>query len=100
MEDKIIRFLTGGKPTTLTEIRKRFRLSPRRVDFLLKRMQSRGIVQLEPLPDRIYVRLVALMAEEEKVKSLRRQRRGRKPAGETPPRPALEWESPNELMYR
>jgi len=58
IEEQIIRLLQKIYPITVDEIKNRLNLSRDRVIRVLKKLQIKGIVNLEPLPDKIYVRLL------------------------------------------
>lgn len=57
-EEKIIRALQEAYPITVAELGQRLHLSPRTLSFELRKLQSKGLVGLEPLPDKTYVRLL------------------------------------------
>ena len=58
LEAKIVKFLREIYPVTLRDIRREFRQPKGRLDLALKRLEQAGIIELEFLPDRTYVRLV------------------------------------------
>lgn len=57
-EEKIIKFLQKKYPVTVKEIREKLHISNTVALRILKQLQIKGIVQLEPLPGKIYVRLI------------------------------------------
>ncbi len=57
IEEKIIRAVQERYPITLEELCRELHLSKDKMRFELRRLQSRGIVSLEPLPDATYIRL-------------------------------------------
>ncbi len=58
MEERIIRILQESYPITVAELSKKLNVSEEKILFELNKLQSRGIVVLEPLPDKIFIRLV------------------------------------------
>lgn len=58
LEARIIEVLLEAYPITVTGLRKELSLSEIKVETALKRLQTRGIIALEPLPDTIYIRLL------------------------------------------
>lgn len=57
LQEKIIKTVQEHYPVTMEELCKELHLSRDKMRFELRRLQSRGIVSLEPLPDATYVRL-------------------------------------------
>jgi predicted ArsR family transcriptional regulator len=57
-EERIIRLLQKTYPITISEIKKELKLSKDIIVRTLKQLQIKGIVQLEPLPGKTYVRLL------------------------------------------
>lgn len=58
LEERIIRVLQKNYPITVEEIQNKLHLSKNNVLRVLQKFQTKGIVKLEPLPDKIYVRLL------------------------------------------
>ncbi len=58
MEEKIIKILQKEYPVTLEVLGKKLHISKKTVEFELFKLSSKGIVELEPLPDRTYIRLL------------------------------------------
>ncbi len=58
LEARIIEVLLEVYPITITGLRKELSLSELRAKTALKRLQTRGIIALEPLPDTTYIRLL------------------------------------------
>jgi len=71
-EEQIIDILQNNYPVTVEEIEKRLHLSHEIIMRVLHRFQVKGIVQLEPLPDMTYVRL---LRHDIKVVTKRRQKK-------------------------
>ena len=58
LEARIIEVLLEVYPITVQELREELSLSEKMLERGLKRLQTRGIIALEPLPDRVYIRLL------------------------------------------
>lgn len=58
LEAKIVRFLQEIYPVTLKDIRREFRQPEGRLNLALRRLEKAGIIEMEKMPDRTYVRLV------------------------------------------
>ena len=58
LEERIIKLLKKTYPITINEIKKELNISREIVLRTLKKFQMKGIVRLEPLPDKTYVRLL------------------------------------------
>lgn len=58
IEERIIKLLLETYPITVSDIGKKLHLSKSAVMRELKKFQIKGVVRLEPLPDKIYVRLL------------------------------------------
>lgn len=58
LEARIIEVLLEVYPITVQELREELSLSEKMLERGLKRLQTRGIIGLEPLPDKVYVRLI------------------------------------------
>ncbi len=58
LESRAIRAIAEKYPITMEELSKELKLSRKRTDLLIKRLELRGIVIREPLPDKVYLRLV------------------------------------------
>ena len=58
LEERIIRILQKTYPITVEDIKKELNISVDMVIRTLKKFQMKGIVRLEPLPDKTYVRLL------------------------------------------
>lgn len=57
LEGKIIKLLMEGRPLTLKEVSNELKISVSRVKRAVKGLASRGIVEIEELPDKKYLRL-------------------------------------------
>lgn len=58
LEARIIEVLLEVYPITIAELREELSLSEKVLEMALKRLQTRGIIALEPLPDKVYIRLL------------------------------------------
>ena len=58
LEAKIIKFLREIYPVTLRDIRREFRQPEGRLNLALRRLEKAGIIEMEKLPDKTYVRLI------------------------------------------
>ena len=57
-EEHIIKMLQKTYPITTKDMAKELHLSKTMVERVLHQLQTQGIVQLEPLPDKTFVRLL------------------------------------------
>ena len=58
LEERIIKLLKKTYPISVEDIRSELNVSKDMVLRTLKKFQMKGIVRLEPLPDKIYIRLL------------------------------------------
>ena len=58
LEEQIIKFLQKNYPVTVSDVEENLNLSKQVVMRVLNKLQVKGIVQLEPLPDKTYIRLL------------------------------------------
>lgn len=58
LDEQIIKILQKNYPITVEELKTKLHLSKQQIIRILKKLQSKGIVQLEPLPDKTYIRLL------------------------------------------
>ncbi len=58
LEERIIRFLQKTYPVTIYDVKNKLHVSEKMVERVLHKFQVKGIVQLEPLSDRTYIRLL------------------------------------------
>jgi len=58
IEARIVKFLREIYPVTLKDIRREFREPSGRIDLALRRLEKGGIIEIEELPDKTYVRLI------------------------------------------
>jgi len=58
LEERIIKLLQKTYPITVEDIKEELNVSKDIVLRTLKKFQMKGIVKLEPLPDKTYVRLL------------------------------------------
>ncbi|MFO7990905.1 MAG: helix-turn-helix domain-containing protein [Thermoplasmata archaeon] len=57
LEAKLIRLLMEGRPVTVEDAARELNISEKKVKRVAKGLASRGIVEMEPLPDKTYLRL-------------------------------------------
>ncbi|MEF8833095.1 MAG: winged helix-turn-helix transcriptional regulator [Candidatus Thermoplasmatota archaeon] len=58
LEGKIIKLLMEGRPLTIKEVAEELKMSVSRVKRAVKGLASRGIIEIEELPDKKYLRLL------------------------------------------
>ena len=58
LESRIIHLLLEMYPASTRDLERELKVKPALLDRALKAMASRGLVELEPLPDLTYVRLL------------------------------------------
>ena len=58
MEERIIKTLEKEYPITIKDLSRKMGVSERKTKMELIKLQSRGIVELEPLPDKTFIRLI------------------------------------------
>ena len=58
IEEQIIKLLQKQYPITITDLKKHLHLSRATIERVLQKLVVQHIVQLEPLPDKTYVRLL------------------------------------------
>lgn len=58
LEQRIIKLLQEAYPITTFEIAQKLKISQREIERVLKKFQIKGIVKLDRLPDKTYVRLL------------------------------------------
>ena len=58
LDEQIIKILQKTYPVTVNELKKKLHLSKQQIIRILKKLQVKGIVRLEPLPDKTYIRLL------------------------------------------
>ena len=56
-EEKIIKILQKTYPITVTDLKERLHISKDNLIRILQKLQIKGILQLEPLPDKTFIRL-------------------------------------------
>jgi predicted ArsR family transcriptional regulator len=58
LDEQIIKILQKTYPVTVEEIKMKLHLSKQQILRALQKLQVKGIVQLEPLPNKTYIRLL------------------------------------------
>ena len=57
MERRAMRILADRYPIDMARLSKELRISPSRTELLVKRMEMKGVLTREILPDKVYLRL-------------------------------------------
>lgn len=58
LEERVLKYLLEAYPVTVEDLERELKVNRDRLDRLMKSFLQRGIVELEPLPDRTYIRLL------------------------------------------
>lgn len=58
IEEQIIRVLQKTYPVTVKDLQQKLHLSKNKILRFLKKLQTRNIIKLDILPDKIYIRLL------------------------------------------
>jgi len=58
LEELIIKILQKTYPVTINDIKKELNVSKKLIERTLQKLQVKGIVKLDILPDKIYIRLL------------------------------------------
>jgi GTP-sensing pleiotropic transcriptional regulator CodY len=58
IEEQIIKILQKTYPVTITDVEDKLQLPRKIIMRVLKKFQTKGIIRLEPLPDKTYIRLL------------------------------------------
>lgn len=58
LEERILRVLLSKYPITVSELQRELNVSMKIVERALQKLRMRGIIALEPLPDKTYIRLL------------------------------------------
>lgn len=74
LEERILRFLLEVYPVTVEDLEKEVKIKRERLDRILKSFVQRGIVELEPLPDKTFIRLLRSDFQFTGIKASQRQR--------------------------
>ena len=94
IEEKIIKTVQKDYPITISELSDKLHMSRHKVRFELLKLQSRGIIELEPLQDKTFIRLlrtdIRFVGRRHQETFLKRRRQRYKPADDTV----------NDTMYR
>jgi predicted ArsR family transcriptional regulator len=81
LEERIIKFLQKTYPATVSDVERQLHVSRSVVLRTLQKFQVKGIVQLEPLPDKTYIRLLrndfSFIGKKRQRKFIKRQARGK-----------------------
>jgi len=58
LEEQVIKLLQKTYPIAISDIEKELHVSRKMIVRVLQKLQVKGIIQLEPLPDKTYIRLL------------------------------------------
>jgi len=58
IEEQIIKIIQKTYPITVSGIKEKLHISRENIMRVLQKFQVKGIIQLEPLPDKTYIRLM------------------------------------------
>ena len=58
IEEQIIKILQKIYPITVSEVKEKLNISRDNIMRVLQKFQVKGIIQLEPLPNKTYIRLI------------------------------------------
>lgn len=94
LEARIVRILVDWYPITVEELRDELGLRKDVLDRTLKSLVLKGVVQLEPLPDKVYVRLLIQNIDLKGAQSQSKRRADRKS------RRAGDDDESDSIMYR
>ncbi len=57
LEERAMRAIADNYPMDMEALSRKLRISPSRTTLLIKRMEAKGLVIREILPDKVYLRL-------------------------------------------
>lgn len=93
IEEKIIRFLQNKYPVTVKDVENELNLSRNIILRVLQKFQVKGYVQLEALPDKIFIRILRrdfkFVGKRRQKKFIKHKSGGKKP----------EYQEYNGMMY-
>ncbi len=82
-EERIIKLLQKTYPITISEVVKQLHISRNVVTRVLQKFQTKGYVQLEPLPGKTYIRLkrrdFKFLGKKRQRKFIKHHSKGKKP---------------------
>jgi DNA-binding MarR family transcriptional regulator len=82
LEEQIIKLLQKIYPITISDIEKELHVSRKMIVRILQKFQAKGIIQLEPLPDKTYIRLLrhdfSFIGKKRQRKFIKHHRSGKK----------------------
>ena len=82
LEEQIIKLLQKTYPITISDIEKELHVSRKMIVRILQKFQVKGIIQLEPLPDKTYIRLLrhdfSFIGKKRQRKFIKHHRSGKK----------------------
>jgi len=94
MEEKIIKTVQKNYPITIAELSDHLHMSRHKIRFELLKLQSRGLIELEPIQEKTFIRLlrtdIRFVGCRHQETFLKRRRQKYKPADD----------QVNDIMYR
>lgn len=58
LEEQVIKLLQKTYPITTADLEKNLHISQKMIERVLQKLQLKGIIRLQPLPDKTYIRLL------------------------------------------
>lgn len=58
LEERVVKYLVEVYPATIEDMAHELKVKRDRLDRILKSFAQRGVVELEPLPDKTFIRLL------------------------------------------
>lgn len=74
LEERVVKYLMEVYPVTVEDLERELKVKRERLDRILKSFAQRGVVELEPLPDKTFVRLIRSDFQFTGVKATQRRR--------------------------
>jgi len=74
LEERILRYLLEVYPVTIEDLERELKVKRERLERIIKSFAQRGIVELEPLPDKTFIRLLRTDFHFTGVKATQRRR--------------------------
>ena len=83
LEEQIIKLLQKTYPISIADIEKKLNVSRKVIVRVLQKLQTKGILQLEPLPGKTYIRLLrhdfSFIGKKRQRKFIKHHSSGKKP---------------------
>lgn len=58
LEERVVRYLLEVYPATVEDLERELKVKRERVERILRSLAQRGAIELEPLPDKTFIRLI------------------------------------------